>query len=150
MNDASQLAATIGWDWSDTKHDLSLCPSGKTKPEHLQLEQTPDAIHEWAAKLCERFEGRPVGICIETSRGAAVAPLMAYDFIVIYPINPKALNSYREAFCVSGAKSDKPDSELLEEYLRLHADKLTPLQPDTVLTRTLGGLVEVRRQLVDD
>lgn len=150
MNDVSQLAATIGWDWADKKHDLCLRPAGSSKSEHIQLQQTPEAIHEWVAKLRQRFEGRCVGICIETSRGPAVAPLMAYDFIVIFPINPKALNSYRDAFCVSGAKADKPDSKLLEEYLRLHGDKLKPVQPDTVLTRTLAGLVEVRRQLVDD
>lgn len=39
---------------------------------------------------------------------------------------------------------------LLEEYLRFHQAKLRPLEPDTELTRKLSGLVENRRDLVDE
>src|SRR5204863_10039727 len=60
------------------------------------------------------------------------------------------LCSYREAFCVSGAKDDRTDAMLLEEYVRFHFAKLRPLHPDTELTRKLGGLVENRRELVDE
>lgn len=37
-----------------------------------------------------------------------------------------------------------------KNYLRLHFAKLRPLHPDTELTRKLGGLVENRRDLVDE
>jgi hypothetical protein len=36
-----------------------------------------------------------------------------YDCFVLYPINPKALARYREAFSTSGAKDDPRDSALL-------------------------------------
>jgi transposase len=150
MKDTSSFAATIGWDWADKKHDLWLQPSDGSKAEHLTLEQSPEAVHEWAAKLRARFAGRPVAICLETSRGPAISALMMHDFLVIFPINPKALKSYRAAFAVSGAKNDRTDAMLLEEYVRLHRDKLKALEPDTELTRSLAGLVELRRQLVDD
>ena len=150
MNANSSFAATIGWDWADKKHDLSLRPAGASKSESVQLQQTPEALHEWVAKLRARFPDQPVAIAIETSRGPAISALMAYDFIVIFPINPKALSSYRAAFSVANAKNDSSDAILIEEYVRLHHDKLKALQPDTVLTRTLAGLVEVRRQLVDE
>jgi transposase len=150
MNPTRAFAATIGWDWADRKHDLWICPADQTKPEHLVLEQTPEAIHAWVAKLRQRFAGQPVAICLETSRGPVISALQAYDFIVLFPINPKALKSYRAAFSVSGAKDDRTDAILLEEYVRLHQDKLRALEPDTELTRTLGGLVEARRQLVDE
>ena len=52
---------------------------------------------------------------------------MAYDFIVLFPINPKALKDYRAAFSVSGAKDDRTDAQLLEEFIRLHRDKLKAL-----------------------
>lgn len=147
---AQPFAATVGWDWADKKHDLWLRPADGTKPEHIVLPQTPEALHEWVAKLRERFQGRPVAICLETSRGPVISALLAYDFIVLFAINPKALKSYRAAFSVSGAKDDRSDAMLLEEYVRLHRDKLQALEPDTVLTRTLAGLVETRRQLVDE
>jgi transposase len=144
------FAATIGWDWADKKHDLWLRSAQDSQSQHLTLAQTPEALHEWVAQMRERFQGQPVAICIETSRGPAISALLAYDFIVLFPINPKALGSYRAAFSVSGAKDDRSDAKLLEEYVRLHRDSLQALEPDTVLTRTLAGLCETRRQLVDE
>jgi transposase len=150
MNATSDFAATIGLDWADQKHDLWIRPAGGAKTEPLRLEQTPEAIHEWAAKLGERFGRRRVAIGIETTRGAVISALLAYDFIVFFPLNPKALKDYRAAFSVSGAKDDRTDAMLLEEFIRLHGDKLRALEPDTQLTRKLGGLTEARRRLVDD
>ena len=147
---ASTFAATIGLDWADQKHDLWIQATAGGKPEHLILEQTPEAIHEWVAQMRQRFPSQPIAIGIETSRGAILSALQAYDFIVLFPINPKMLCSYREAFCVSGAKDDRTDAMLLEEYIRFHFAKLRPLRPDTELTRKLGALVENRRDLVDE
>ena len=150
MNATTDFAATIGLDWADQKHDLWLRPSEEAKAEHLRLEQTPEALHEWVAKLRERFGHRRVAISIETSRGPVISAFLAYDFIVLFPINPKALKDYRAAFSVSGAKDDRTDAMLLEEFVRLHRDKLRALEPDTELTRKLGGLTENRRHLVDE
>ncbi len=38
------------------------------------------------------------------SRGALLYALMDYDFVLIYPINPKSLSRYRGAFYPSGGK----------------------------------------------
>src|SRR5712671_6201489 len=149
MNSSTNFAATIGLDWADRKHDLWLCPAEGGQAQHLQLDQTPEALQEWVAKLRERFGNRPVAIGIETCRGAIISALMAYDFIVLFPVNPKALKDYRAAFSVSGAKDDRTDAHLLEEFVRLHQDKLRALHPDDELTRKLGGLSENRRNLVD-
>lgn len=150
MNATTEFAATIGLDWADKKHDLWLHPNDGSKAQHIRLEQTPEALHAWVAKLRERFGGRPVAIGLETSRGPVISALMAYDFIVLFPINPKAMKDYRAAFSVSGAKDDRTDAQLAEEFIRLHRDKLKALEPDTELTRKLGGLVENRRHLVDE
>ena len=74
---------------------------------------------------------------------------MMYDFLVLYPINPKALARYREAFRGSGAKDDPSDAELLLDLLRLHRNRLRVWLPDTVDTRRLQRLVEYRRKLVN-
>ena len=140
MNATTDFAATIGLDWADQKHDLWLRSADSSKTEHITLNQTPEAIHDWVAKLRERFGNRPVAIALETSRGPVISALLAYDFIVLFPINPKALKNYRAAFCVSGAKDDRTDAMLLEEYVRLHRDKLRALEPDTELTRFFSGV----------
>jgi transposase len=150
MNQSNQFQATIGLDWADQKHDLWIRPADGSKSEHLCLEQSPEALHEWAARLRKRFDTGPVALGVETSRGPVISALMAYDFIVLFPINPKALKDYRAAFSVSGAKNDRTDAQLIEEFIRLHSEKLKALQPDTELTRKLSGLVQDRRHLVDE
>jgi transposase len=150
IDPATDFAATIGLDWADQKHDLWIRPADGSKAQHFRLDQTPQALHEWVAKLRERFANRPVALAIETSRGPVISAFLAYDFLVLFPVNPKALKDYRAAFAVSGAKDDRTDAQLLEEFVRLHRDKLHPLAPDTELTRRLGGLVENRRRLVDE
>jgi transposase len=150
MKTMTDFAATIGLDWADQKHDLWIRPVDGSKSEHLRLEQTPEALHEWVAKMRVRCGNRKLAIAIETSRGPVISALMAYDFIVLFPVNPKALKDYRSAFAVSGAKDDRTDAQLLEELIRLHPDKLRALEPDTELTRKLAGLVENRRRLVNE
>jgi hypothetical protein len=150
MNTITDLAATIGLDWADQKHDLWSCPAEGAKAQHRHLEQTPEALHEWGAKLRERFGNRPVALGIETSRGPVISALLAYDCIVLFPVNPKALKDYRAAFAVSGAKDDRTDAQLLEELIRLHRDKFHALAPDPELTRRLAALVQNRRHLVDE
>jgi transposase len=147
---ATNFAATLGLDWADKKHDLWIQASAGGKPEHWVIDQTPEALHEWVAQMRARFPRGRIAIALETSRGAVISALGAYDFIVLFPINPSMLCSYRESFCVSGAKDDRTDAMLLEEYLRFHMAKLRPLEPDTELTRQLAGLVENRRGLVDE
>src|SRR5437764_1171531 len=150
MNTTTDFAATLGLDWADQKHDLWIRPAEGSKAEHVRLEQTPEALHEWVAKVREGFANRRIAIAVETSRGPVISALMAYDFIVLFPVNPKCLKDYRSAFAVSGANDDRTDAQLLEEFVRLHRDKLRALEPDTELTRKLAGLVENRRHLVDE
>src|SRR5215831_4926311 len=113
------------------------------------LEQKPDVIHEWVAELRQRFQGQTVAIAIEQRKGAVVHALMMYDFVVLYPINPKALASYRKAFRTSGAKDDPTDSELLLDLVSKHGDQLRAWVPDTVEARKLQLLCEQRRKMVN-
>src|SRR3989442_11973839 len=107
-----------------------------------------EALHEWIARLQERFRGRLIAVAIEQRKGAVIHALMMYAFFVLYPINPKALARYREAFHTSGAKDDPTDSELLLDFLSKHSEKLRPWIPDAEPTRMLQALCEQRRKLV--
>ncbi len=144
----ADFAATIGLDWADQKHDLWIQPASG-EPEHKVIDQTPASLHAWVAQMRQRFEGQRIAIAIETSRGPVISALGAYDFIVFFPVNPSMLCNYRQSFRNSGAKDDRTDAKLLEDYLRHHHDQLRPIKPDTELTRKLAGLVEIRRGMVD-
>jgi len=142
------FAAYVGIDWADQKHALALLPAGQTKEEHRQLDQTPEAIDGWAAELRERFGGQPVAICLEQSKGGLIYALMKYDFLVLYPLNPKQLARFREALAPSGSKDDPTDAALCLRMLVKHRDALQPWRADDAPTRLIRILVEDRRTLV--
>ena len=137
MDNDVAMVACVGLDWGDTRHALQLQLVGGGAIESLDLEQKPDVLHAWVAQLRERFHGRPVGIAIEQRKGAVIHALMMYEFLVLYPVNPKALARYREVFRTSGAKDDPADAALLLDLLQKHRDQLRPWVPDTVQARTL-------------
>lgn len=143
-----QVGVRIGLDWGDEEHSIHLQAVGG-KVEHIKLEQKADVLHEWVAQLRQRFGGQNIAIALEQRRGAVIHALMMYDFIVLYPINPKALARYREAFRTSGAKDDPCDSELLLDLVSRHCDKLRAWVPDTVEARKLQLLCEQRRKVIN-
>jgi transposase len=146
----ADFAALIGIDWSDRKHDLCLIETATGKREASILPHSPQKINEWATTVRARFQGQPVAVCLEQSRGPLIYALLKYDFLTLYPVNPRTLSKYREAFSPSRHKDDAPDAEFLAELLLHHRERLRPWHPDDEQTRTLRLLVEHRRRLVGD
>ena len=148
---AAGVAAYVGIDWADQKHDVTLRAAAEpAKVEHQRVAHELDALMEWVGQLHQRFAGKgKVLICLEQSRGALIYHLMGYDFVELYPINPGQLASYRETFSPGGAKDDRPDSELICELLYFHRERLKAWKPDDELTRKLAFLNEGRRKAVD-
>ena len=144
------FAAFVAIDWADRKHTFALEEAATGHREGGEIEHTPEAIQTWVMSLIERFGGGRIALCLEQSRGALVAMLVQYECFVLYPVNPVTAARLRQAFFPSGAKDDQPDAELLLDLLTRHRDRLRPLEPDTVETRTLQFLVEQRRHLVDE
>lgn len=144
------IAAYIGLDWADKEHEVTMLDVETGQVESRKLKQESEALAEWVQSLRQRFSGRKVAIAVEQRKGALIYALMGYDFLILYPVNPKTLARFREAFKTSGAKSDPADSQLLLDLIRLHRDKLRPWVPEDADTRLLQMLVEERRALVDE
>lgn len=142
------FAAFIGLDWGDQKHAVCLSAGG----QHLaaDLAQQAEDVEAWAADLRQKFGGRRIAVCLEQSRGALLYALLKYDFLVLFPINPKQLASYREAFVPCGPKDDPTDAELLCLFVEQHHARLRAWRPDDPSTRTLRMLSEDRRRWVDE
>jgi transposase len=143
-----EFAAFVALDWADREHAWSLEAPGM-KRERGKLQQTPEAIAAWAAGLALRFGGRPIAVALEQSRGALVCALSPFAHLVLYPIHPSTSSRYRAALFPSGSKNDPQDADLLLDLLLQQRARLRPLRPDTEATRKLQGMVEKRRQLVD-
>jgi transposase len=146
-----KVAAYVGIDWADEKHDVVLRAAAEpAKAHHQVIKNKPEALLDWVGEIQQRFAGQgKIVVCLEQSRGALIYHLMGYEFFELYPVNPAQLASYRETFKTSGAKDDKPDADLLSELVMLHRDRLRAWKPDSELTRKLGALNEGRRQAVD-
>jgi len=137
----------IGIDWADQEHVV--CVVGPDGACIETLKHQPKAIIAWVTALRERFGQQRILIALEQSRGALMAALAGFEDIELYPINPKQLASYRDAVCPSGAKDDPADARLLAQFLQHHHHQLRRWQPDTVPTRRIAELCELRRKLVE-
>jgi transposase len=146
-----KVAAFVGIDWADEKHDVVLrSASDPARAEHQVIKNEINALNDWIAQMQERFGAKgKVLVCLEQSRGALIYQLMAYELFELYPINPSQLAYYRKTFFSSGAKDDRPDADLLSELLMCHRDRLKAWKPDDQLTRELASLNEGRRGAVD-
>src|SRR5712691_12098511 len=145
-----EFAAFVGLDWADAKHDVCVQAAGTERREFGILEHSPEAIDVWLHTLRTRFNGQPVAVCLELKKGPIVSALRNDDFLVLFPVNPLTVATYREAFTPSRAKDDPTDAELQLELLLKHRDKLTPLSPQSPTMRALAQLVAHRRRLVGD
>ncbi|MCA1849629.1 MAG: IS110 family transposase [Acidobacteria bacterium] len=150
MEQLGHFAAYVGLDWSDQKHDVCLVDAATGAQELSVIKHQPEALDEWARALRTRFRGDRIAVCLEQSRGPLIYALLKYDFLVLYPINPKTLARFREAFSPSRAKDDPRDAAYLVELLLHHREWLKAWTPDDERTRTLQLLVEHRRRLVGD
>ncbi len=143
------FTAYIGIDWASAKHDICLQEAGSEERVFERIAHTPEAIELWAQALYRRFGG-PIAVALELSEGPIVSALEKYDFLVLFPLDPKRLARYREAFVPSGAKDDPTDAEFALDYLMRHPEKLKVLEPESVPMRKLRYLVEARDRIRGD
>ena len=141
--------AYVGIDWADAKHDICVQAAGSEDRAFDRIMHKPERIEAWAQAMVQRFGG-PIAVAIELTKGPIVTALEKYDFFVIFPIDPKRLAKYREAFTPSGAKDDPTDAEFALDYLVRHPEKLTALTPQSVPMRKLMYLVQMRDRLKGD
>ncbi len=144
-----ELAAFVGLDWADEEHAVCLRVAATGEIRNYTVKQHPKKLRQWVDSLWKEFGGRNIGIAVEKTRGGLINALMEFSFLVLYPINPKVLAKYRESVCVSGAKNDPSDAELLLDLLCKHRERCRPWIPDTVETRLIQLLSEDRRTIVN-
>jgi transposase len=147
---STPIVCWLGLDWADKKHCLVVRTATGAKPCRHLVEHKPEALDAWFLQLHAQHPKGRIAVAIEQSRGPVLYALMKYDFLAIYPVNPRCLADYRRAFKISGAKDDPLDADLLCELVCLHADRLRMLAIEDVPTRQLRLLVEARRAFVED
>jgi len=96
-----------------------------------------------------RFPSGTIIVAIEQGRASLLYALMAYEFLAMVPINPRASKAYRDSLRLSGSSSDATDAGLICDFAMKHLNELRVWQPDDSLTRKMRQTAEHRRTLVD-
>jgi transposase len=141
--------ATVGIDWADQKHDVFVRFANGDSYQR-KIHSRPEAIQEWLLELRSACAEGKIAIALEQRRGALFYQLCTHlNWIDLYPINPHSLASFRLTFFSSRAKDDPIDSQLLEELVRTHPDRLRPYLPESTTERKLDQYCRHRRSLLD-
>src|SRR5262245_16057081 len=102
-----------------------------------EVQQTADELAELGRWLDEtRSQGIELWAAIEKPHGRIVDFLLDHG-VVVYPVNPKALDRARDRFRVSPSKSDGFDAYVLAEFLRTDHGHLRVLEPDSAEAQEL-------------
>ena len=144
----SDCVAYIGIDWGDKEHVVHVIDQNGGV-DHATIAHTPEEIAAWAEGIRKRYDGRPVAVAIEQSKGPMFYALVEFDHLRLYPINPCQSANYRKVLKSSGAKSDELDAKSLAMLIRDLGNHFRPWKPDDAATQKLGALCEFRRKTVD-
>lgn len=146
----------LGVDWSDKVHEVCVVEEAGKKLAEMKVEESPEGMSEFGRWLDEqRGQGIELWAAIEKPEGRIVDFLLDHG-VMVYPINPKALDRARDRFRMSRSKSDPFDAWVLAEFLRTDHAHLRPLKPSSVeaqelkiLTRDYQRLVQQKTQLLN-
>jgi Transposase/Transposase IS116/IS110/IS902 family len=144
-------AFSVGIDWADQSHAVCQRRWADGQRQNFKIASDPASVRAWLSEL--KAQAGPqarVLIGFEQSRNSLFELLRAQgDWLELYPLNPLTLSKYREALFTSGAKDDPLDSQLIEELIFHHRDRLRAYEPLSPEVRKLDLLCQQRRKAVD-
>jgi len=146
----------IGVDWADAAHAIWVEDGHGARVLTRTVPHTAEGLAEWGRWLDEqRARGIELWAAIERPAGRVVDFLLDHG-VVVYPINPKALDRARDRYRTSSSKSDFFDAHVLASFLRTDQAHLQALQPSStaaqelkLLTRDYTRLVREQTRLVN-
>jgi transposase len=137
----------IGVDWGDRLHQVYIGDQEGKKVRDLKVAETVEGLAEIGRWLDEkRAEGIELWAAIEKPQGRIVDFLLDHG-VVVYPVNPKALDRVRDRYRISGSKSDPFDAYVLAEFLRTDHPHLRALQPNSEKAQELRLLSRDQRRV---
>jgi transposase len=137
-----------GVDWASDHHDVCIVDEDGTVRWRRRITHDPTGIVELRAAITTE-EADPANVCVavETSHGLLVGALVEAGYVV-YPINPKAAERYRDRHHPSGGKNDRLDAAVLAQAVRTDRAGLRALLPDSPLANEIATLARDRHALV--
>jgi transposase len=121
----------LGVDWGDKFHQVWVSDRQGQKVAEKKVVEHVEELAEFGRWLNEnRAQGIELWAAIEKPQGRIVDFLLDHG-VVVYPVNPKALDRARDRFRMSQSKSDSFDAYVLAEFLRTDHVHLRSLEPNS-------------------
>jgi transposase len=140
-----------GLDWASQAHAVVIVDAQGRVVEDFEIEHSALGWKKFRQRL-QAYGSIP--FAIETSQGVAVEQLLEAGMIV-YPLNPKSAQAYRERKAPSGVKDDRLDAWSFADACRVDGQGWKPLRPEEPLLKELRllcrdevGLIEQRTALI--
>jgi transposase len=137
----------LGVDWGDRVHQLYVGDEDGGKIAEMKVQETAEGMAELGRWLDEkRTEGIELWAAIEKPHGRIVDFVLDHG-VVVYPVNPKAVDRARDRFRMSRSKSDPFDARVLSEFVRTDHAHLRPLQPNSEQAQELKMLTRDQQRV---
>ena len=109
----------VGIDWASETHQVCLVDAGGKIVGERGFPHGGAGLAEMCIWLLVTTRAEPtvIAVAIEVPHGPIVETLLERGFLV-YAINPKQLDRFRDRFTVAGAKDDRRDAHVLGDSLR--------------------------------
>lgn len=149
---ANGVKLFLGIDWAAEKHDACIrWEDGIIVAEFTFAEtsQGYELLRDKVRAAIGATEGVEVVCAIETSHGLLVNFLLEQGWVV-YPLNPKSVDRYRDRLRTARNKNDQLDAWLMTDILRTDRDLHRPLLPDSEVVQELRELTRGRQDLVQE
>jgi transposase len=146
----------LGVDWADEFHQVRVSDPEGNKVIEKKVVEDVEGLSEFGRFLDEnRAKGIELWAAIEKPHGRIVDFLLDHG-VVVYPVNPKALDRVRDRFRMSQSKNDCFDAYVLAEFVRTDHGHLRALEPNSdpaqelkLLTRDQHRLVRQKTRLLN-
>jgi transposase len=125
----------VGIDWATQSHRVCLLDAEGGRVGERDFAHSGAGLTELRDWLLDKTKAAPgqIAVAIETPHGPVVEMLLEHGFVV-FAINPKQLDRFRDRFTVAGAKDDSRDAHVLGDSLRTDRPAFRQLAVDNPAT----------------
>lgn len=118
-DEQEEFRVYVGIDWASKAHQVCMLDARGTVRSERQVLHKAQALEALATALIEAAGGEAaaVAVGIEVPHGAVVETLLERG-LVVFALNPKQLDRFRDRFTVAGAKDDRRDARVLADAVR--------------------------------
>ena len=140
----------VGIDWADDHHDIHVTDDTATALDSFTIPHSRDGMEKLMKRVDKCSPDREaVLVAIESHQGLLIYALLEAGYSV-YPINPKAMDRYRDRYRMSSSKSDTQDAMVLANILRTDRHLYKPLPKEIAADARLRQLTRTHKTLVQE